>query len=193
MFGFSEVAPSSGAPFPPEFLRKYIAYARRTVRPVLSNEASKVLEDFYVSVRSKGAEPNSPVPITARQLEALVRLSEAAARARLSSVVDVEDARRATRIVQKFLDRITPPNEKLDIDVVTTGVSHSQRERIDAIQDTMRKLQEQGGGTFSLEDLTAEAEKLGIARSRTDTLFQMLRHQGEIAEVRNGRWQLVRF
>ncbi|HEY6239179.1 MAG TPA: minichromosome maintenance protein MCM, partial [Thermoplasmata archaeon] len=123
MFGFSEVAPSSGAPFPPEFLRKYIAYARRTVRPVLSNEASQVLEDFYVGVRSKGAEPNSPVPITARQLEALVRLSEAAARARLSSVVDVEDARRATRIVQKFLDRITPPNEKLDIDVVTTGVS----------------------------------------------------------------------
>ena len=193
MFGFSEVSPSAGAPFSPDILRKYIAYARRTVRPVLSNEASKVLEDFYVGVRSKGTEPNSPVPITARQLEALVRLSEAAARARLSSVVDVEDARRATRIVQKFLDRITPPNEKLDIDVVTTGVSHSQRERIDAIQDTMRRLQDQGGGTFSLEDLNAEAEKLGIPRARTETLFSMLRHQGEIAEVRNGRWQLVRF
>jgi replicative DNA helicase Mcm len=193
MFGFSEVSPSSGAPFTPDFLRKYIAYARRTVRPVLSNEAAMVLEDFYVGTRAKGAEPNSPVPITARQLEALVRLSEAAARARLSTVVDVEDARRATKIVQKFLDRITPPNEKLDIDVVTTGVSHSQRERIDTIQETMRKLQESGGGTFALDDLYQETEKLGIPKARAETLFQMLRNQGEVMESRNGRWQLVRF
>ena len=193
MFAMSETPPASGAPFPPEFLRKYIAYARRTVRPVLSNEALQALEDFYVKTRSRGEEPNSPVPITARQLEALVRLSEAAARARLSSVVGVEDALRATRIVQRFLDRITPPNEKLDIDVVTTGVSHSQRERIDLLQDLMRHLQETGGGAFSIEDLKAEAGKHGIPDSRVDTLFQMLRGQGEIMEQRPGRWQLVRF
>lgn len=189
----SETPPSAGAPFPPEFLRKYIAYARRTVRPVLSNEALSTLEDFYVKTRSRGEEPNSPVPITARQLEALVRLSEAAARARLSSVVGVEDALRATRIVQRFLDRITPPNEKLDIDVVTTGVSHSQRERIDLLQELMHKLQDAGGGNFSMEDLKAEAGKHGIGDSRVETLFQMLRSQGEVMEQRPGRWQLVRF
>jgi replicative DNA helicase Mcm len=192
-YGKSEVATSTGAPFSPDLLRKYIAYAKRNYRPVLSNDALQVLEDFYVSVRSKGTEPNSPVPITARQLEALVRLSEAAARARLSSVVSADDAVRATRIVQKFLDRITPPNEKLDIDVVTTGVSHSQRERIDTLQDLMRRLQEQSGGTFAMDDLIREAERQGIQKSRTETLFQMLRNQGEISEVRNGRWQLVRF
>ncbi|MCI4361331.1 MAG: hypothetical protein L3J91_06460, partial [Thermoplasmata archaeon] len=90
-------------------------------------------------------------------------------------------------------DRITPPNEKLDIDVVTTGVSHSQRERIDTIQETMHKLQDSGGGTFVLEDLYRETEKLGIQRARAETLFQMLRNQGEVMETRNGRWQLVRF
>ncbi len=51
-----------------------------------------MLEDFYVAIRKQGAEPDAPVPITARQLEALVRLSEAAARARLSNIVSVEDA-----------------------------------------------------------------------------------------------------
>ncbi len=189
----SDTPPSAMAPFSPDFLRKYIAYARRTVRPVLSNEALRTLEDFYVKTRSRGEEPNSPVPITARQLEALVRLSEAAARARLSMVVSVEDATRATRIVQRFLDRITPPNEKLDIDVVTTGVSHSQRERIDLLQDLMRKLQESGGGAFGLEELRSEAAKHGIAEGRVDTLFGMLRGQGEVMELRPGRWQLVRF
>lgn len=193
MFGLSETPSPAGAPFSPDFLRKYIAYARRTVRPVLSNEALGALEDFYVKTRSRGEEPNSPVPITARQLEALVRLSEAAARARLSSVVGVEDALRATHIVQRFLDRITPPNEKLDIDVVTTGVSHSQRERIDLLQDLMRRLQESGGGAFSLEDLKAEGSKHGLAEGRVDTLFSMLRAQGEVMEQRPGRWQLVRF
>ena len=191
--GVSAVPPSSGAPFPPDFLRKYIAYARKTVRPVLSNEALAVLEDFYVKVRSRGEEPNSPVPITARQLEALVRLSEAAARARLSSVVGVEDATRAMHIVQRFLDRITPPDGKLDIDVVTTGVSHSQRERIDLLQETMRRLQEQGAGSFTLEELKTEAAKHGIGEGRVDTLFQMLRNQGEVMEHRPGRWQLLRF
>jgi len=193
MFGISEVPTSSGAPFPPDFLRKYIAYARRTVRPVLSNEALQTLEDFYVRTRSRGEEPNSPVPITARQLEALVRLSEAAARARLSSVVSVDDAERATHIVQRFLDRITPPNEKLDIDVVTTGVSHTQRERIDLLQDLMRALQEKGGGSFSLEELKRDASQAGIPEGRVDGLFGMLRSQGEIMELRPGRWQMVRF
>ena len=193
MFGMSETPPGAGAPFPADFLRKYIAYARRTVRPVLSNEALSTLEDFYVKTRSRGEEPNSPVPITARQLEALVRLSEAAARARLSSVVGVEDALRATHIVQRFLDRITPPNEKLDIDVVTTGVSHSQRERIDLLQDMMRRIQESGGGAFTLEELKAEGAKHGLPEARVDGLFAMLRAQGEVMEQRPGRWQLVRF
>ena len=188
-----ESVASQGAPFAPDFLRKYISYARRTVRPVLSNDALNVLEEFYVKTRSKGEEPNAPVPITARQLEALVRLSEAAARARLSSVVAVEDAERATRIVQKFLDRITPPNEKLDIDVVTTGVSHTQRNRIETVQDTMRRLQTEGDGTFTLEELTTAAERAGLSARQVDSAVQMLRNQGEIAEIRTGRWQLIRF
>ena len=185
--------PSSSAPFDPEFLRKYIAYARRHIRPVLSNEALQTLEDFYVSVREEGEKPDSPVPITARQLEALVRMSEAAARARLSPVVNVDDARRAIRVVEKFLKRISQSEGKLDIDVVTTGVSHSQRERQLLFDDVVRRVQEEEGGTFTFERLTAEAEKAGIPRARVDGLFQLMRNQGTIYEARPGMWKLTRF
>jgi len=184
---------SAGAPFSPDFLKKYIAYARKTVRPVLTDEALRALEDYYVSVREQGEAPDAPVPITARQLEALVRMSEAAARARLSSRVTVDDARRAIHVVEKFLKRIQTAEGRIDIDVVTTGVSHSQRERTLLFQDLMRRLQEEGGGTFAFERLEAEAETLGIPKARVDGLFQMMRNQGEIVEVRPGAFQLVRF
>jgi replicative DNA helicase Mcm len=185
-------SPSGGGPFPPEFLRKYIAYARRTFRPVLSSEALSTVEDYYVQVRKQGEDPNAPVPITARQLEALVRLSEASAKARLSNVVGIEDAQRAVKIVTSFLARVATPEGQLDIDTVTTGVTRSQRERMDMLYELMRRLQSDKG-YFSLEELRAEAEKAGVPPGRTDALFYSLRNQGEVAEHRPNQWQLIRF
>jgi DNA replicative helicase MCM subunit Mcm2 (Cdc46/Mcm family) len=187
-------ASSLGAPFSPDLLKKYIAYARRNVRPVLSQEALDALEDYYVRVRKQGEEPNSPVPITARQLEALVRLSEASARARLSSIVGVEDARRATQIMENFLRRVSMTEEgKLDIDLTQTGVSHSQRERFEIAQRVMRELQEEHGGFFSMEQYREAAERAGIPPGRAEAILQTLRNQGEVIEARPNQLQLVRF
>ncbi len=185
-------SPSGGAPFPPDFLRKYIAYARRTFRPVLSPEALSAIEDYYVQVRKQGEAPDAPVPITARQLEALVRLSEAAARARLSNVVSLEDANRAIKIVTSFLARVASSEGQLDIDTLTTGVTHSQRERMDMLYEMMRQLQAEKG-YFTMEELRAAAEKQGVSPARTEALFYSLRNQGEVAERRPNQWQLIRF
>ncbi len=180
-------------PFSPELLKKYIAYARRTIKPSLSQEALDALEDYYVRVRRQGEEPNAPVPITARQLEALVRLSEAAARARLSNRVEVEDARRAIHIVETFLRRVSMTEEgKLDIDLTQSGVSHSQRERLDIVMRVMRELQEEHGGFFTLEQFRAAAEKSGIPIPKAEALLQSLRNQGEIIEARPDQLQRVR-
>ena len=62
-----------------ELLRKYVSYAKG-IKPVLSEEALKQLSDFYLAMRSASETEGSPVAITARQLESLVRLSEARAR-----------------------------------------------------------------------------------------------------------------
>ena len=188
----SAESPSGGGPFPPDFLRRYIAYARRTFRPVLSAEALSTIEDYYVQVRKQGEDPNAPVPITARQLEALVRLSEASAKARLSGDVTKEDAQRAVKIMTNFLARVATPEGQLDIDTVTTGVTHSQRERMDMLYELMRQLQADKG-YFTLEELRAEAEKKEIPPGRTEALFYSLRNQGEVAERRPNQWQLIRF
>jgi replicative DNA helicase Mcm len=182
------------APFAPDFLKKYIAYARRSIRPILSEEALHTLEDFYVRVRKQGEEPNSPVPITARQLEALVRLSEAAARARLSMVVEVADAERAVHVMENYLRRVSMTEEgKLDIDLTQTGFSHTQRERQSTVLRIMRELQEAGGGVFTLGAFLEAAEKAGVAVPKAEAQLQTLKNQGEIIEPRPNQLQLVRF
>ena len=185
---------SGGAPFPPDLLKKYIAYAKRTVRPVLSEAALQALSDYYVRVREQGEEPNSPVPITARQLEALIRLAEAAARARLSPVVGVEDAERAVHIMENFLRRVSMTEEgKLDIDLAQTGVSHSQRERQVAILHLMRELQGAHDGVFTTEQFREAVERAQIDLGKAEAILQAMRNQGEVIEPRPNQLQLVRF
>jgi replicative DNA helicase Mcm len=180
-------------PFPPELLKKYVAYARG-VRPRLSDEALGVLEDYYVRVRRQGEEPDAPVPITARQLEALVRMSEAAARARLSDVVRPEDAQRAVRIMDSYLRRVAmTPEGRIDIDITAVGVSHSQREQFELARTTMRELQGGPGGQFSLQEYLEAMAQRSVAAGRAEAILQTLRNQGEVIEPRTDRFQLTRF
>ncbi|MHA1355989.1 MAG: hypothetical protein ACTSR1_12530 [Candidatus Heimdallarchaeota archaeon] len=59
-----------------ELLRKYISYAKVNSKPRLSQEAATRLEEFYLEMRKAGEASDSPIAITARQLESLVRLTE---------------------------------------------------------------------------------------------------------------------
>lgn len=64
-------------PIPACLLRKYVSYARQYVRPTLSPEAAQTIQDFYLSLRSQAHTADS-TPITTRQLESLIRLTEVA-------------------------------------------------------------------------------------------------------------------
>ena len=69
-----------------ELLRKYVSYAK-TINPELTMDALKRLSDFYLAMRAASETEGSPVAITARQLESLVRISEARARVALRKEV----------------------------------------------------------------------------------------------------------
>ena len=62
-------------PVPCQLLRKYIDYARKYVHPRLSPEAAEVLQQLYLELRKKRQTLDS-TPITTRQLESLIRLTE---------------------------------------------------------------------------------------------------------------------
>jgi replicative DNA helicase Mcm len=126
-----------------EVLRAYIAYARRKYTPSLSETAQERVREFYVNLRAKGANEDDPVPVTARKLQALHRLAEASARVRLSDTVTVEDVERVISLVRSCLEDIgiDPETGKFDADVVETGTSKSQRDRIQTVKSVIDELE----------------------------------------------------
>jgi len=79
-------------PIPPALLRKYIGYARKYVEPIVTPAATAILQNFYLDLRKKYRMMDS-TPITTRQLESMVRLSEARARLELREKVTEQDAK----------------------------------------------------------------------------------------------------
>ena len=91
---------SRHAPIDIEILRKYIAYARRIEPDLISDsEASKAIYDAYLTSRLNQAQ--GAIKATPRQLEALIRLSKAVARMRLSQTVEKEDTQKAIELMAK--------------------------------------------------------------------------------------------
>jgi DNA helicase MCM8 len=89
-------------PLHPILLRKYIAYARKYVCPKLTKEASKVIQDFYLSLRTNHRSSGG-TPITTRQLESLIRLSEAKAKVEMREEVTEQDALDVIEIMKESL------------------------------------------------------------------------------------------
>lgn len=179
---------------PPPLLRKYIAYARRNVFPVMSKGAMRMFLDFYVGLRRQGYGEDAPIPVTARQLEALIRLGEARARARLSDVVAEEDAERVIRLVNYCLRRVfvDPETGKLDVDWVAVGTSKSRRDRAKMIKEIIKELEEAGDGAVPLEEILDVAESRGIERAKAEEIIENLKRDGIIYSPKHGYVGIVR-
>jgi len=89
-----------------ELLKKYIAYAKSEINPVLTYAAKEVISDFYVKTRQAAANNTDSKPITLRDLKAIERLSVARAKLELRNYVEVEDANDAIEIFRNALKTI---------------------------------------------------------------------------------------
>jgi len=177
--------------FEPEFLRKYIAYAKRNVFPVMTEEAIETIKNYYVSLR---ASSEDSIPFTPRQLEAFVRLAEASARVRLSSKVTVEDAQRAISIIDQYLRRVSLDREtgKFDIDIIATGISHTQQERMRTVIDIIKRIcEESKDGNAARVDVIREAEMAGIEASKAEEILERLKRNGQIYEPVIGKYKIT--
>ncbi len=178
-----------------ELLRKYIAYARRDIHPKLTDEAISILQEFYVGMRKGGAEDeDSPVPITARQLEALVRLSEAHARIRLSELVTYDDATRAINLQQKCLKQVglDPETGKIDIDKVEGRTPKSDREKMRLIPQVIKELQDEYGDQAPKSIILTELkERLNMDEEKAESMLNQLRRAGVIYVPKQGYYKVV--
>ncbi len=178
-----------------ELFRKYVAFAKQKCKPVLTDEAVSEIKDFYVKLRSSPVSGDSlirPIPISARQLEALVRLAEAHAKMRLSKTATREDARVAIRMIKYYLAQVGYDEESksYDIDKIALGVSTSQRSKVILLRETLAKLEERLGKFIAIEEVEKELEGK-MKKEELEDAMQKLTSSGDIFRPRKGFVQRV--
>jgi len=169
---------------PAETLRAYIAYAKQNVTPILSEDAKEVYKDFYVGMRVEGADEDSPVPVTARSLEALHRLGEAKARTRLSDTITAEDAEFVVSLVERSLNDVgvDPESGEYDADIVETGMSKDQREKIQTVLDTVEEIEMQNEMGAPIGEVMQALTEDGFSQSQRENLIRKAKNEGKLYE-----------
>ncbi|PLW28451.1 hypothetical protein PCANC_25109 [Puccinia coronata f. sp. avenae] len=130
---------------PVQTLTAYISFARNHIHPVLTEEACDALVSGYVAMRKAGEDSRTSerrITATTRQLESMVRLSEAHARMRFSDKVEVEDVQEANRLIREALKESAtdPITGLIDLDLLQTGQGLHQRKLLEDLKREMLKL-----------------------------------------------------
>ncbi|MFA5247233.1 MAG: LAGLIDADG family homing endonuclease, partial [Candidatus Micrarchaeia archaeon] len=173
-------------PIMPNMLRKYISYARKNIHPVLTDEAANRIKDYYLSLRRMGAQQNT-FPVTAREIEGLIRMSEASAKLRLSNSVDLRDAERAIALVHFVLSDIFMDKEtgKIDSDIISTGQPKSKVDKMRSILGIINAL-EQKLDIVDIDEIVAQAQTIGMDETIARRLIDELKRNGDLYEPKVG-------
>ncbi len=134
------------APIPGDLLKKYIKHARRTCHPVLTEEAKEEIKEFYLKLRGQYDSEDAVVSILARNLDALVRLSESYAKMALRDKVLKKDVEEVIKLFKRFL-KDTGYDEttgKIDMDRILVGQSRSSISKLDKMLTRLKEIFEDG-------------------------------------------------
>ncbi|CAJ1066761.1 DNA helicase MCM8%2C partial [Xyrichtys novacula] len=178
-------------PIPACLLRKYISYARQYVHPTLSPEAAQILQDFYLSLRSQ-AHSADATPITTRQLESLIRLSEARARLDLRETATKSDAEDVVEIMKHSLaDTYSDGLGNLDFERSQLGSGMSQRSSGKRLVNALHMhAQRTNQKQFDLQMIRSVADKLNIKVMDFEGLVSSLNEQGYLLKKGAKLYQL---
>merc|ERR1712050_568720 len=172
-----EVAEEREGPLNVRELRKYISYCRNRCSPRLTPEASEVLKNHYISIRAAMKQEKATIPITVRQLEAIIRISEALAKMELRDDVDVGHVEEALRLfMRSTMDSSNKNREDMEPE---------EREEVEKAQEQLRRLVPRGGrkNIFQLESLLVQTA--GFDERTARKAINLMKMKGEFRERGN--------
>lgn len=179
-------------PIPLYFMRKFIAYARRYVHPRLSAEAAALLQKKYLELRSAGEgqqNPTDSIPITTRQLESLIRLSQARARAELSETVTASHAQDVVDIMQEcLLDTYITEDGNLDFGR-SGGMSLAKKVKA-YVARLMKAAARRNTSLFSMDDLLEVADSMGLKVDDFRDFVDILRNECYLLKKGPGQFKV---
>lgn len=133
------------APIPGDLLKKYVKHAKRTSNPVLTDEAKERIKEFYLELRGRYDSEDAIISILARNLDALVRLSESYAKMALRNKVLKEDVEDIIKLFKRYL-KDTGYDEttgKIDMDRIFVGQSRSNLNKLDTLMSRLKEISEE--------------------------------------------------
>ncbi|XP_050242875.1 probable DNA helicase MCM8 [Quercus robur] len=163
-------------PLPAQLLRKYIAYARTYVFPRMSKPAAEILQKFYLQLRDRSTSADG-TPITARQLESLVRLAEARARLDLREEITAQDAMDVVEIMKESLyDKYV--DEHGFVDFGRSGGMSQQKEAKRFLSALNKQSELDQKDCFSISEIYSLADRIGLRVPDIDTFVDNLNSVG---------------
>eukprot|EP01134_Creolimax_fragrantissima_P001797 CFRG1797T1 len=166
---------------PAALLRKYVAYARQFVEPTLSAEACEILKEFYIGLRETHKSIDS-TPITTRQLESLIRLSEARARSELREEVTRQDAWEAIEVMKHSLFEAAA--DEIGVEITSSaqmgnqsgGSKNAQRKRL--VSHLNKVAHTTQNSLFTLQQLRCICGELKLPLNNFEEMVDALNNQG---------------
>jgi len=192
ILSFHKDPKKAAAEIPTKIMKKYFAYIRKNMKPRIGDEAIEEIKNYYVTMRNSGDVEEGgirSIPITARQLEGLVRLAEASAKIRLSQQVTKQDAQKAIELVDYCLNQLAKDSEtgKIDIDRLGGRITATQRGSISIIKEIISSLEKQlGNKVIPLENIIEAAQEKNISKDKVEETIENLRRSGDIFEPKRG-------
>ncbi len=174
-----------------DFLRKYIAYAKRTIHPQLDDDAKTEILKYYTEERqsfgredqfqSDQRDRESIIPITARALEALIRLTESHARMHLREVATKEDAKVALAVFKHWREESGIEDES----ELHSGVSVRARSNNTSIRNMIRDIcTNSPQNTAEKTQIYNLAIQQGISEDEVDKVISGMLRSGELFSPR---------
>ena len=166
-------------PLSHDLLRDYILYARETIHPELSDLATQELIRSYLDMRRGGSgSGRTTISATPRQLESLIRLSEALAKMRYSRIVDRRDVQEAVRLMKVATQAAAtdPRTGRIDMDMITTGRSQVERDARDALSMAVKELlNERRGNRMAISDVRKQIMEITSMEVSHEEMVENLR------------------
>ena len=164
----------------PSFLRKYIAFAKRNYHPNINEDIMEIILKYYVAERqsfgsqdvNEGAESNV-IPITARALEALIRLTESHARMFLRKNAIAEDANVALAVFKHWREESGIEDES-----EFSGTSVRQRNTSVVVKNIIRDICTENGNLAAITSIYNRALAKNIDEFTVDRIIQKMRASG---------------
>lgn len=164
---------------PGPLLRKYVGYARTYVNPKLTPAAAEVLQNFYLDLRRQHHSADS-TPITTRQLESLIRLTQARARLEMREKASRQDAQDVVEIMKySLLDTFSDDFGNLDFQRSQHGSGMSSRAQSKRfVAELSRVSEREYNSLFTVEQMRRIAKDLRLQIRSFDDFVYSLNNQG---------------